>query len=141
MAASSIERSIDLDRDLDLPTDELWRLIASAEGWREWLVDEADVVVREGAVGDVVDDGVHRAVRIETVQIGRQITFLWSADDGDVAKVSLRLDEHDGRRVLLLTETRLSACAECPLRSAANEARWDLRECLLCLTARATSRV
>jgi uncharacterized protein YndB with AHSA1/START domain len=141
MAAPSIERSIDLDRDLDLPSDELWRLIASADGWREWLVDEADVDVREGGEGDVVDAGVRRAVRVETVQIGRQITFLWSTDDGDVARVSLQLDEHEGRRVLRITETRLSACAECPLRAAADAARWDLRECLLCLTARATSRV
>jgi uncharacterized protein YndB with AHSA1/START domain len=146
MAPHSIERTIHLDGyidgDLDLPADEAWRLIGTAEGWREWLVDEAEVDVREGGGGEVVDDGVRRAVRIETVQQGARITFVWSADDGDVARVTLQLELTDGgRRVLRITEQPLAACAECPLRLAARDVRWDLRECLLCLSARATSRV
>lgn len=141
MAASSIDRTLDLD-DLDLPADEAWRLIGTAEGWREWLVDEADIDVREGADGDVLDDDVRRAVRIETVEQGTRITFVWSADDGDVARVTLRLDETtDGRRVLRITEEPIEACADCPLRADARALRWALRACLLCLSARATSHV
>ena len=146
MAAHSIERTLhldgDLDGSLDLPADEAWRLIGTAEGWREWLVDEADIDVREGADGDVLDDGVRRAVRIETVEEGARITFVWSADEGDVARVTLHLDETtDGRRVLRITEQPLAACAECPMQAAARASRWDLRECLLCLSASAASRV
>jgi hypothetical protein len=46
----------------------------------------------------------------------------------------------DGRRVLRITEQPLVACADCPLQAQARASRWDLRECLLCLSARATSR-
>jgi uncharacterized protein YndB with AHSA1/START domain len=146
MAAPVIERTVHLDGildgDLELPADEAWRLIGTADGWREWLVDEADVDVREGAEGEVVDDDVRRAVRIETVQQGTRITFVWSADDGDVARVTLHLDQtDDGRRVLRITEQPLAACADCPLQAHSRASRWDLRACLLCLSARTASRV
>ena len=141
MAATGIERTVHLD-ELGLSTDEAWRLIGTTEGWREWLVDHADVDVREGGDGEVIDDEVRRAVRIETMQEGVRITFVWSADDGDAARVTLQLDETaDRRRVLRITEDVVAACATCPLRADARASRWDLRECLLCLTACTTSRV
>lgn len=141
MAAPSIDRTIPLDGELDLTPDEAWRLIGTAAGWREWLVDEADVDLREGGEGEIVDDEVRRAVRIETVQEGARITFVWSADEGDATRVTLRLDETvDGRRVLRITEEPIEACADCPLRADVRATRWDLRACLLCLSARATSR-
>lgn len=141
MAAPSIERTVPIgDGGLDLPLDEVWRLIGTAEGWSEWLVDEADVDVREGGEGEVTDDGDRRAVRIEQVRPGVAITFVWSSGD-DISRVTLQLDETvEGRRVLRITEQPVAACAECPLRTEARASRWDLRECLLCLTARATSR-
>jgi uncharacterized protein YndB with AHSA1/START domain len=142
MAASSIERTIHLDGELELSADELWRLIGTAEGWSEWLVDGADLEMRDGAIGEVFDDGVRRAVRIESVRPGEGITFVWSSDDGDVSHVTLRIDgSSDGRRVLRITEESLAACAQCPLRDEARASRWDLRECLLCLAARTTSCV
>ncbi len=144
MAAPSIERTIhigDLDGEVDLPLDELWRLIGTAEGWSEWLVDEAELEVVQGGVGDVVDDGVRRTVRIETAQAGVGVTFVWSSGD-DTSRVTLHIDETgDGRRVLRITEEPLVACADCPLRAEAHATRWDLRACLLCLASRATSRV
>ena len=155
MAAPSIERTILLD-DLAMSSDEVWRLIGTAEGWREWLVDRADYIVVEStygdrdhetqdieaAIGEVVDDGVRRAVRIGHVRSGEHLTFVWSSDEGDLSEVTLRLDETaDGRRVLRITEAPMATCVECPLRDDARTSRWALRECLLCLTARATSRV
>lgn len=141
MAAPSIERTVPLDGELDLPADELWRLIATAEGWSEWLVDEADVEVREGGEGEVTDDGERRTVRIEHVRPGVGITFVWSSGD-DVSRVELRIDETDqGRRVLRITEVPIASCAECPVRDQARASRWELRACLLCLAARATSLV
>lgn len=141
MAAPSIERTILLD-DLAMSADEVWRLIGTAEGWREWLVDDTDIDVHEGAAGEVVDDGVRRAVRIGHVRSGEHLTFVWSSDEGDLSQVTLRLDETaDGRRVLRITEAPMATCVECPLRDEARTSRWALRECLLCLTARATSRV
>ncbi|MBI4932713.1 MAG: hypothetical protein HY828_02470 [Actinobacteria bacterium] len=141
MAAPSIERTILLD-DLAMSSDELWRLVATAEGWREWLVDEADIDVRDGAAGDVVDDGVRRAVRIGSVLHGEQISFVWSSDDTDLSHVTLRIQKtDDGRRALHITEVPIAACAQCPMRVEAVASRWDLRECLLCLAAHASSRV
>ena len=49
----TIERSTDLDMDVD----ELWQLISTAEGWREWLVDEADIDVSAGSEGSTSDAG------------------------------------------------------------------------------------
>jgi uncharacterized protein YndB with AHSA1/START domain len=138
-APLAIERLI----DLDLPADELWALIASAEGWQRWMVDHAGLPVVPGASGVVVDDGVERAVLVHEVIDRRAVTFHWSevgrADD--VSRVTLEIVETaDGRRAIKVTEQWLapSACAECPLRA---EARWDLRACVLCLTADVSCRV
>ena len=142
MAAPSIERTVPIgDGGLDLPLDEVWRLIGTAEGWSEWLVDEADVDVHAGGEGEVTDDGERRVVRVESVRHGAGITFVWSSGD-DASRVTLEIDETEAhRRVLRITEEPLAACADCPMRADARVSRWDLRECLLCLTARATSRV
>jgi uncharacterized protein YndB with AHSA1/START domain len=138
-APLTIERLI----DLDLPADELWELIATGEGWKHWMVDHAGLPVVPGASGVVVDDGVERAVLVHEVLEGRSVTFHWSevgrADD--VSRVTLEIVETvDGRRAIKVTERWLapSACADCPLRS---EARWDLRACVLCLTAGVPCRV
>ena len=135
MDAPVIERDV----DLDMPADELWELISTSEGWRQWLVDDASVSVREGAGGEVVDDGVRRHVAIEHVGQG-EVRFLWTAD-GEVSRVTIAIDEREPARVRLrITEEWLSptACADCPLRASG---RWELRECLLCLRTLATCRV
>src|SRR6476619_4424034 len=48
--------------DLDLSADELWSLISTAEGWRSWLVDEAQLDVEPHAQGTATEDGVVRDV-------------------------------------------------------------------------------
>jgi len=69
----TIERSTDLDMNLD----ELWQLISTAEGWREWLVDEADIDVSNGSQGTASDAGVRRGVRIDHVHDRRHVDFVW----------------------------------------------------------------
>jgi uncharacterized protein YndB with AHSA1/START domain len=127
-----IEREI----ELDLPVDELWELIGSAEGWRQWLVDEAALTLLSGETGEVCDDGVRRAVRVAHVDEGRSITFHWSEVDrpDDLSVVTLRIVEDVRGPRLHISEQWLApvACADCPLRSGA---RWDLRACLLCIRA------
>jgi uncharacterized protein YndB with AHSA1/START domain len=135
----TIEREI----DLDLPADELWALIGTAEGWRQWMVDAADVRLLAGATGVVVDDGVERSVLVQEIVDGRSVTFHWSetGHGDDLSRVTLEIVERaDGRHRLRITEQWLAAgaCAECPLRSAE---RWDLRACVLCLAADAACRV
>ena len=46
--------------------DELWRLIATPAGWREWLVDDARLVEVL-----VVERGIVRQVRVDEVVDGR----------------------------------------------------------------------
>ena len=68
----TIERSTDLDMDVD----ELWQLISTAAGWREWLVDEADIDVHAGCESSTSDAGIRRAVRIAQVRERRQVDFV-----------------------------------------------------------------
>ena len=131
------------DVDLDLPADELWRLISTAAGWREWMVDGADLAIVAGAEGVLTDDGVQRMVRVDEVVDGRSVTFHWCEPGrgDDLSAVRLQLVERpEGGVRLRITEEWLAphACAECPLRAAA---RWDLRACVLCFTALASCRV
>ena len=61
------------DLELDVPSDELWQLVADGERWAEWLTDAADVVVEPARQGTVVDeDGVERRVSIHSVVPGAQ---------------------------------------------------------------------
>jgi uncharacterized protein YndB with AHSA1/START domain len=134
MDAPAVEREL----EIDLSAEELWELISTAEGWRSWLVDETALEVREGAAGTVVDDGERRSVVIERIADG-EVRFVWRAEDGDVSRVVIAIDDTQPRVRLRITEQWLApvACAECPLRA---EARWDLRTCLLCLGALAPCR-
>lgn len=124
------------DVDLDLDASEAWRLIATAEGWQEWMVDAADVQVSPGSGGTVEDDGVLRTVLVHEVG-ERSVRFVWSDDDGGTSRVELALEttENGRTRIRITEEWPAAACAECPLRAAD---RWDLRACLLCLRERAT---
>ena len=54
-----------LTRDvlLDMPVDDLWRLVADPDGLRLWLGDSVELDVRPGGVGMVRDDGRAEADR------------------------------------------------------------------------------
>jgi hypothetical protein len=137
-APLTIERLI----DLDLSATELWALIATTDGWRTWMVDRADLPLVPGAGGVVVDDGVERALHVFDMVDGRSVTFYWSevGRSDDLSRVTLEIVEQaNGRRAIKVSEQWLAAaCADCPLRAAD---RWDLRACVLCLTAEVACRV
>lgn len=84
----TIERSTDLDMDVD----ELWQLISTAEGWREWLVDEADIDVHAGCEGSTSDAGIRRAVRIDQVRERRQVDFVWWERDEPSSRSYVQLE-------------------------------------------------
>lgn len=138
-APLTIEREI----DVDMSAAELWDLIATGDGWQQWMVDAASIRVAPGSEGTVVDDGVRRAVRVHEMVQGCSVSFHWSevGSADDLSLVTLQVVERpDGRVRLRVTEQWLSplACADCPLRAGD---RWALRECVLCLTAAATCPV
>ncbi len=132
-----IEREI----ELDLTADELWELIGTADGWRQWLVDDVAIRVADGEFGTILDDGVERAVHIDGVDTGRGISFVWSEQPDEVSRVTIAIvdDPTRGPRIRVTEEWQPGAtCADCPARSGA---RWDLRACLLCLSAVSACRV
>jgi uncharacterized protein YndB with AHSA1/START domain len=121
--------TIERTTDLDMNVDELWALIASAEGWTSWLVDEAEVDIAPDAVGSAVEDGLVRQVRIESVTEGRGIAFSWwNLDDPSSASyVQLDIVElPDGHSQLHISEQFRGSSATARMSSGA-AVSWDVR--------------
>ncbi len=112
-----IERTV----ELDVGADELWALIATPEGWTEWLVDHARLV--DGA-GIVRDGDVTRHVRVGEVRDGRSIDFTWW-EDGDPSSVAHVRFAVDGTR-LTIVERLLT-----PVATAEAKVAWEVRVCSL----------
>jgi uncharacterized protein YndB with AHSA1/START domain len=134
-----IERELILDGDVA----EVWPLLATAEGWQQWLVDAADVAIVEGAGGKVVDDGVVRDVRFIDVEDERGLTFQWWERDDPSSASQVRIEAHPlvsgGTRVLIV-ERQLSGAA---MKATAREmsSNWEVRALLLALTQCTLARV
>ncbi|MGZ4771274.1 MAG: hypothetical protein ACXV3B_01205 [Ilumatobacteraceae bacterium] len=129
----SIERSVDLDLDVDA----LWTLLSTADGWRSWLVDDADIDIAPDAIGTATNDGVERSVRIESVTTGRGVGLVWwQRDDPSTASyVQLDIVELPGGRSHLditerflggttMTSTMMSMTNASVTSSVAT--RWDI---------------
>ena len=126
MGAMSDTTRITRTVDTDLDAADLWALVGDGDGWARWMVDEADVDVRPGAEGTVVDDGVERAVRIDRLDRSR-VGFTWWPQDRPelVSAVELTVAPSPGGSTLRVTET-FSACA-----TTTTAERWDGRLFLL----------
>jgi uncharacterized protein YndB with AHSA1/START domain len=131
MELPTIRRTIDIEGT----AEELWELISTPEGWRAWLVDEAQLRIAPGSSGTVMDDGAERHVRIGTVTSGQRVTFDWWLADAErpsaVQLDVIRLDDQHSR--LVITE-RLNASASAST-AASTAMRWELRLLLLCAAA------
>lgn len=137
-----VERDIFLDR----PADEVWRLVASAAGWRKWLVDEAAVEVAAGRGGTVVDAGVVRRVEVGEVEPGRALSFRWwePDDPGAASLVSIQVDDlpRGGSRVRIAERVVApTASAFSAAGAAVRLSAWEVRACLLALALRSPVRV
>lgn len=132
-----IEREIDLDR----PVEEVWALLATAEGWQQWLVDHATIVVAKGAAGEVIDDDVRRNVRVVDVETEHSLTFQWweRDDPASASEVAIQLlDLPGGGSRVHIVERPLIASAHA---RAAQPSVWEVRACLLALAAHTLVRV
>jgi uncharacterized protein YndB with AHSA1/START domain len=141
-----IERHIDLDLD----AAELWELVASPEGWRRWLVDEAELDVRDGELGRILDGDVERHVRIGAVERGERVSFTWweEHDPTSVSEVSISIvRREDGAAGLDIVEripaARLAASARAATTDIADGVRfaWEVRACVLWAGTRSAARV
>jgi uncharacterized protein YndB with AHSA1/START domain len=120
----SIERSTDLDVDVQ----RLWALISTSEGWRSWLVDEAELVVALDETGTAVEDGVVRRVRVESIVEGRGVGFSWwdRDDPSSVSHVQIDIVElPDGRSQLHINERFIGSTTSATSSSAG--VSWDMR--------------
>jgi uncharacterized protein YndB with AHSA1/START domain len=114
----SVERTVELDVD----REQLWALIATPEGWRDWLVDEARLI--DGA-GIVVERGISRQVRVDELVAGHTVGFTWWDADDPTTMSRVRLTIDDGR--LHIAETLLTPTVP----TAEARIAWEVRVCSL----------
>src|SRR5258705_13070418 len=88
LAIPVIERTTDLDMDVE----RLWSLISTPDGWKSWLVDDADLEISPAANGTATNDGLLRAVRIDSVDAGRTVGFSWWDRDDPSSASYVQLD-------------------------------------------------
>lgn len=67
--------------------DEVWEILTTPDGVESWLGEGSDLPPVEGADLDVADveTGIRRVGRVETVEPGRRLGFVWWPVDGDDA--------------------------------------------------------
>ena len=128
-----VERTTDLDMDVD----RLWSLISTSDGWKSWLVDDADVVIAPAATGTSSNDGVHRTVRIDSVDAGRTVGFSWWDRDDPSSASYVQLDVvalPEGRSQLHITERCVGATGSTTASRTAGVS-WEVRIISLWLMA------
>ncbi len=93
--------------DLELSGEDVWYLVGDGNGWVEWMVDEADVVVEPGAEGTVTDGDIERGVRVTEVVEGERVCFVWwpSGDEDATSTVELVVGSTTGGAALRIVET------------------------------------
>ena len=131
-----IERTTDLDMDVE----RLWSLISTPDGWKSWLVDDADVVIAPGANGTAINDRIQRTVQIDSVSAGRTVGFSWWDRDDPSSASFVQLDVvalPEGRSQLHITERFVGATgttASATMSSTAGVS-WEVRIISLWLMA------
>ena len=136
-----------LTRDvlLDMPVDDLWRLVADPDGLRLWLGDSVELDLRPGGVGTVRDGGraddggeqvVVRHVRVDRVEPAHELAFTWwRADVPDTAsqgsQVVFQLTTVPGGSHLHITETLLGPVPPAGMTATAfacaTRTAWEVR--------------
>jgi uncharacterized protein YndB with AHSA1/START domain len=96
-----------MDHSTFLPAQpsDVWEVLTSPDGVESWLGEGSDLPAVEGAPLDVADveTGIRRIGRVETVETGRRLGFVWwpeGRDDVSASRVELVLSpEADGTRL------------------------------------------
>jgi uncharacterized protein YndB with AHSA1/START domain len=105
--------------DLPASPEEVWEVVSSPEGVESWLGDDSTLPPVEGADLDVADTetGTRRHGRVETVEPGRRLGYVWwpadgpehGGDDGTTAtRVEIQLVPHGPGTRLIVTETPIT---------------------------------
>jgi hypothetical protein len=130
--------------DLDIAADELWALVATRDGWRSWLVDDAAVTIAPGGRGTTVENGRRREVVIGTVVDEEEIGFTWwdEHDPSGASRVRITIGAGpEGQRRLTVVECPVAAVGLDVIGVSA-AVRWDVRAVSLWATSvRGSARV
>lgn len=127
MEPVTLHRSIDLDLD----PAEAWRFVGNAAGLEEWLADDVELELVDGATGTMVDDGVVREVVVTRVDHGRELAFEWWHDgeaDHRSSVVITVTPGTDGDSRIEVVETFLVASGGAgvvPASLSARTMRWE----------------
>jgi uncharacterized protein YndB with AHSA1/START domain len=104
--------------------DEAWQLISTADGWRNWLVDEIDGRVAAGGTARVVDGDVVRRLAVHRADAGI-VSFSWW-EDGDahtMSRVEMSVVAIDDGCEIRIVEHGVADVAGAEARAAA----WEVR--------------
>lgn len=94
-------------RELLLPVERAtaWAMVGDPVGLAEWLADEVDLELREGATGELRwRSGERRRAVVEEVADLRRLVLRWWEPEGPASIVELTLDEVDGGTRLVVVE-------------------------------------
>ena len=120
-----------------MDVDQLWSLVSTPDGWKSWLVDDADVAIAPAAHGTAIDDGVERTVQVDSVIAGRTVGFSWWDRDDPSSASYVQLDVVElpgGRSQLHITERFVGAIASATMSCTAGVS-WEVRIISLWLMA------
>lgn len=89
-------------RDLDLPIDAAWPLIATRDGLERWLGDTVDLEVEPGASGTIRDGDELLLAEVESIEQGRRVSLRWWSAERGARVVDLTIEPSDTERTRLV---------------------------------------
>src|SRR5215468_1810782 len=139
-----VERSVELDAS----PDDVWRALTEPDELAAWFGPEADLDVRPGGRGRVVDDdGCVRQAVVDQIRAGERLVLRWwpeGDDPGAGASVVTFVVAPTGSGTrLVVTERLVARASTASMRAAADAARtaWQWRLDVLLLRLAALVRV
>ena len=89
---SEREQSVERERVIDAPADEVWEALTDERLLSEWLGDEVELEPYEGGAISVRTAGEERRGGVAWVEEGRELAFTWSRDGDPPSLVELILE-------------------------------------------------
>jgi uncharacterized protein YndB with AHSA1/START domain len=91
-ARMSEERTVERERVIDAPAENIWEALTDERLLSEWLGDDVELEPYEGGELAVRTDGEERIGTVERLDPGRELSFSWSGDGDAPSLVTLTLE-------------------------------------------------
>jgi uncharacterized protein YndB with AHSA1/START domain len=89
---SERERTVERERVIDAPAEEVWEALTDERLLSEWLGEEVELEPREGGALSVRTGTDERRGGVAWVEEGRELAFTWSRDGDPPSLVELTLE-------------------------------------------------